>query len=190
MIQVIWVQGGITCFDVMLNNLQWHSKTNAVVQMSVLKQERPQQMWQCNPSNPPITTSYTYLGIAIWSGECVCVWRNGESHTVAHSWDNLPCWFENSAPSWGSWNNDVTSEPQPGTDQTVDFLIKYLSAKGNYPASACLMVNCKISCWSSAENLLLSGQHPYSSRVRLEIIWLYLGFITSQVSCGIASLIF
>lgn len=47
----------------------------------------------------------------------------------------------------GSWNNDMTSEPQPGPDQMVDLLIKYLSAPGNYPTSVWLSgVYCNTGC--------------------------------------------
>lgn len=46
-----------------------------------------------------------------------------------------------------SWNNDVTFEPQPGPDQMVDFLIKYLSAPGNYATSVWLSDgHCKMGC--------------------------------------------
>lgn len=47
----------------------------------------------------------------------------------------------------GSWNNDVTFEPQPWPDQMLDSLIKYLSAPGNYPTSAWLFDgHCKTGC--------------------------------------------
>lgn len=66
----------------------------------------------------------------MWPTACV---RDGENerqlHTVDHSWENFPCWALHHG---GSWNNGVTSEPQPGPDLMLHFMIKYLSAPGSY----------------------------------------------------------
>lgn len=60
----------------------------------------------------------------------------------------------------GSWNNDTTSEPQPGPDQMVDFLIKYLSGPSNWPTSVWLFDgHHKVGCWSSTNNTVFRAEH-------------------------------
>lgn len=69
---------------------------------------------------------------------CVC-WRKGERGPVLLTAEiTSPAALRTVLHHGGSWNNDVTFEPQPGPDQMVDFLIKYLSAPGNYPTSVWL----------------------------------------------------
>ena len=90
-------------------NLQWHSSIRALVQISVLKQERPQQMRHCKTTSLQLSRlGYSHLKWCV----CVGVKRERELLTVAYSWDNLPCWFENSAPSWSQleqWRDLWTS---------------------------------------------------------------------------------
>lgn len=77
-------------------NLQWHSASRARVQISVLKPKGPQQMWNCKTTY--VQLSRLAYGDLKW---CVCVAESEwVRHTVAYSWDNLPCWSESSAPSW------------------------------------------------------------------------------------------
>lgn len=80
---------------------------------------------------------------------CVCVLEKmRESSTLLLTAEiTSPAGLRTVLHHGGSWNNDVTSEPQPGPDQMVDFRIKYLSAPGNYPTSVCLFDgHCKTGC--------------------------------------------
>lgn len=115
--------------------------TRAPVQISVLKQKWPQQMWHCKTTWPRFKPTW------VWQSEAVlCVSEKmSESSTLLLTAEiTSPAGLRTVLHHGGSWNSDVTFEPQPGPDQVVDLLIKYLSAPGN----------CKTGSWWSAEKLL------------------------------------
>lgn len=65
-------------------DLKWHSPTSALLQISVLKQKRPYQMWHCKTP---------YYSEALSIAVCVCVGVWGWQRLDC-SWDNLPCCVE------------------------------------------------------------------------------------------------
>ena len=136
-------------------NLQWHTMTRASVQISVLKQKRPQQMWHCK------TTSRKLSRLWYSNLKCVrvCVCDRESSTLLLTAEITSPADLRTVLCHGGSWNNDLTFEPQSAPDQMVDLLIKYLSAPGNYPTSVLLFSgHCITGSWSSTKKFIFLAE--------------------------------
>lgn len=121
-----------------------HSATRALVQISVLKQNN-----RCDIAKP-LSLQLSRLGYSnLKCCFCVCVLEKMRERSTLLLTAEItsPAGLRTVLHHGGSWNNDVTFEPQPGPDQMADLLIKYLSAPGNYPTSVWLFGgHCKTGC--------------------------------------------
>lgn len=127
-------------------NLQWLPATRATVQISVLKQKRPQQMWHCK------TTSVHSSGDAVITPK-----TRASSKLLLTAEKTSPAGLRTVLHHRGSWNNDVTFEPQLGPDQMGDFfwLNIYQLRAITAHLSGCLMVTLKPVVRSSTKTIYL-----------------------------------
>lgn len=144
-----------------LCSLQWYSSNSDLVQICALKQ--PQQMWYCKI---PITTLnltwVKHFDVSVFM--CVLKKMRESSAPLLTAEITAPAGLRTVLHHGGSWIHDVTFEPQPGPDQMLDFLIKYLSASVNYPTSVWHFDgHYKTGCWPPTEHC----PFPHSTLVHL-----------------------
>lgn len=167
MILVIWVHCEFSCFAVKLYNPQSYAAYSDTLRTAIWsKYVHWNNLSRCDIAKSfIITLNLTWVkhfDVSVFM--CVLKKVRESSTPLLTAEITAPAGLRTVLHHEGSWIHDVTFEPQPGPDQMLDFLIKYLSAPVNYPTSVWQFDgHYKTGCWPSTEHC----PFPHSTLVHL-----------------------